>query len=117
MSLVGATRNYIRKPFITEVLKMSSFSILVASIGYLLILLWIGKLVGQSLFASNMDMAILGLIFIVVLGYFDVLSLRRGLPFSDTWIRRTRRILFKETISASLLPLLISSVLQQLIHH
>ena len=68
MSLVGATRNYIRKPFITEVLKMSSFSILVAGIGYLLILLWIGKLVGQSLFASNMDMAVLGLIFIVVLG-------------------------------------------------
>ena len=68
MSLVGATRNYIRKPFITEVLKMSSFSILVASIAYLLILLWIGKLVGQSLFETNLDMTILGLIFIVVLG-------------------------------------------------
>ncbi|MBP7238794.1 MAG: permease-like cell division protein FtsX, partial [Saprospiraceae bacterium] len=49
MSLVGATRNYIRKPFITEVLKMSSFSILVACIGYLLTLLWIGNLAGQSL--------------------------------------------------------------------
>ena len=68
MSLVGATRNYIRKPFITEVLKMSSFSILVASIAYLLILLWIGKLVGQSLFETNLDMTILGLIFIVALG-------------------------------------------------
>ena len=68
MSLVGATRNYIRRPFIMEVLKMSSFSILVASIGYLLILLWIGKLVGQSLFVTNLDMAILGLIFIVALG-------------------------------------------------
>jgi len=68
MSLVGATRNYIRRPFIMEVLKMSSFSILVAGIGYLLILLWIGKLVGQSLFVTNLDMAILGLLFIVALG-------------------------------------------------
>lgn len=68
MSLVGATRNYIRRPFIMEVLKMSSFSILVAGIAYLLILLWIGKLVGQSLFVTNLDMAILGLIFIVALG-------------------------------------------------
>jgi cell division transport system permease protein len=68
MSLVGATRNYIRKPFITEVLKMSSFSILVAGIAYLLILLWIGKLVGHSLFATNLDMAIVGLVFIVALG-------------------------------------------------
>jgi cell division transport system permease protein len=68
MSLVGATRNYIRKPFIIEVLKMSSFSILVAGIAYLLILLWIGKLVGHSLFATNLDMAIVGLVFIVALG-------------------------------------------------
>jgi len=68
MSLVGATRNYIRKPFITEVLKMSSFSILVAGIAYLLILLWIGKLVGHSLFVTNLDMAIVGLVFIVALG-------------------------------------------------
>jgi len=68
MSLVGATRNYVRKPFITEVLKMSSFSILVAGIAYLLILLWIGKLVGHSLFVTNLDMAIVGLVFIVALG-------------------------------------------------
>jgi len=68
MSLVGATRNYIRKPFITEVLKMSSFSILVACIGYLLTLLWIGNLAGQSLFVSNLDMALLGMLFIVALG-------------------------------------------------
>jgi cell division transport system permease protein len=68
MSLVGATRNYIRKPFITEVLKMSSFSILVAGIGYLVILLWIGKLVGHSLFVTNLDMAIVGLVFIIALG-------------------------------------------------
>jgi len=68
MSLVGATRNYIRKPFILEVLKMSSFSILVAGIAYLLILLWIGKLVGHSLFVTNLDMAVLGLLFIIALG-------------------------------------------------
>jgi cell division transport system permease protein len=68
MSLVGATRNYIRKPFITEVLKMSSFSILVACIGYLLTLLWIGNLAGQSLFVTNLDMALLGMLFIVALG-------------------------------------------------
>ena len=68
MSLVGATRNYIRKPFITEVLKMSSFSILVAGIAYLLVLLWIGKLVGHSLFVTNLDMTIVGLVFIVALG-------------------------------------------------
>lgn len=68
MSLVGATRNYIRKPFITEVLKMSSFSILVACIGYLLTLLWIGNLAGQSLFVSSLDMALLGMLFIIALG-------------------------------------------------
>jgi cell division transport system permease protein len=68
MSLVGATRNYIRKPFIAEVLKMSSFSILVACIGYLLTLLWIGNLAGQSLFVTNLDMAFLGILFIVALG-------------------------------------------------
>ncbi len=68
MSLVGATRNYIRKPFIMEVLKMSSFSILVAGIGYLLVLLWISRLVGHSLFASNLDMVLLGLTFIIALG-------------------------------------------------
>jgi cell division transport system permease protein len=68
MSLVGATRSFIRKPFIMEVLKMSSFSVLVAGIAYLLILLWISNLVGQSLFATNLDMVILGLLFIVALG-------------------------------------------------
>ena len=68
MSLVGATRNYIRKPFIAEVLKMSSFSILVACIGYLLTLLWIGNLAGQSLFVTNLDMALLGMLFIIALG-------------------------------------------------
>jgi cell division transport system permease protein len=68
MSLVGATRSYIRRPFITEVLKMSSFSILVAGIAYLLVLLWIGKLIGHSLFIANLDMAVLGLIFIAALG-------------------------------------------------
>lgn len=68
MSLVGATRSYIRKPFITEVLKMSSFSILVAGIAYLLTLLWIGNLAGQSLFVSNLDMAIMGMLFIIALG-------------------------------------------------
>ena len=68
MALVGATQSYIRKPFILEVLKMSSFSMLVASIAYLLVLLWIGNLVGQSLFTTNLDMVILGLLFIVALG-------------------------------------------------
>ena len=68
MSLVGATRSYIRKPFITEVLKMSSFSILVAAIAYLTTLLWIGSLAGQSLFATNLDMVILGMVFIISLG-------------------------------------------------
>lgn len=68
MSLVGATRSYIRKPFIAEVLKMSSFSILVAGIAYLSTLLWIGNLAGQSLFASNLDMIILGMVFIIALG-------------------------------------------------
>lgn len=68
MSLVGATRSFIRRPFIMEVLKMSSFSILVAGIAYLTTLLWIGKLAGQSLFASNLDMVILGMIFIIALG-------------------------------------------------
>ncbi|HJW30973.1 MAG TPA: permease-like cell division protein FtsX, partial [Saprospiraceae bacterium] len=68
MSLVGATRSYIRRPFIMEVLKMSSFSILVAGITYLLVMLWIGHLVGESIFASNLDMVILGLVFIIALG-------------------------------------------------
>jgi cell division transport system permease protein len=68
MSLVGATRAYIRKPFIMEVLKMSSFSVLVASIAYLLILLWISNLVGQSLFVTNIDMVVLGMLFIIALG-------------------------------------------------
>jgi cell division transport system permease protein len=68
MSLVGATQAYIRKPFIMEVLKMSSFSMLVAGIAYLLTLLLMGNLVGQSLFESNLDMVILGLLFIVALG-------------------------------------------------
>ena len=68
MSLVGATRSYIRKPFINEVLKMSSFSILVAAIAYLCTLLWIGSLAGQSLFATNLDMVILGMVFIITLG-------------------------------------------------
>lgn len=68
MSLVGATRSYIRKPFIVEVLKMSSFSILVAGIAYLTTLLWIGSLAGQSLFVTNMDMVIVGMVFIISLG-------------------------------------------------
>lgn len=68
MSLVGATRSYIRKPFIAEVLKMSSFSILVAGIAYLTTLLWIGNLAGESLFVTNLDMAILGMVFIIALG-------------------------------------------------
>ena len=68
MSLVGATRSYIRKPFILEVLKMSSFSILVAGIAYFLVLLWIGNIAGQSLFVTSMDMVVLGMLFIVALG-------------------------------------------------
>jgi cell division transport system permease protein len=68
MTLVGATRSYIRRPFITEVLKMSSFSILVAGIAFLTTLLWISNLVGQSLFVTNPDMIILGMVFIMALG-------------------------------------------------
>ena len=68
MSLVGATRSYIRKPFITEVLKMSSFSILVAGIAFLSTFLWLGKLAGESLFVSNLDMIVIGMVFIVALG-------------------------------------------------
>lgn len=68
MLLVGATRSYIRKPFIVEVLKMSSFSILVASIAFLLTLLWIGSLAGESLFVTNPDMVVLGMAFIISLG-------------------------------------------------
>ncbi|MBK9981432.1 MAG: hypothetical protein IPP15_03230 [Saprospiraceae bacterium] len=68
MSLVGATRGYIRRPFIIEVLKMSSFSILVAGIAYFSVLLWIGHVVGQSLFASSLDMVVLGMLFIIALG-------------------------------------------------
>ncbi|HZV71588.1 MAG TPA: permease-like cell division protein FtsX [Saprospiraceae bacterium] len=68
MSLVGATRGYIRKPFIIEVLKMSSFSILVAGIAYFSVLLWIGHVVGQSLFVSSLDMVVLGMLFIIALG-------------------------------------------------
>ena len=68
MSLVGATRGYIRKPFILEVLKMSSFAILVAGIAYFTVLLWIGTVAGQSLFTSSLDMVILGMLFIVALG-------------------------------------------------
>ncbi len=68
MSLVGATRAYIRKPFISEVLKMSSFSILVAAIGFLLVLLWISHITDYSIFASNLDMVIIGLVFIIALG-------------------------------------------------
>ena len=68
MSLVGATRGYIRKPFILEVMKMSSFAILVAGIAYFLVLLWIGKATGHSLFANNIDMVALGMLFIIALG-------------------------------------------------
>jgi len=68
MSLVGATRGYIRKPFILEVLKMSSFSILVAGIAYFSIMLWIGNVTGTSLFVSSLDMVILGMVFIIALG-------------------------------------------------
>ncbi len=77
MTLVGATRKYIRKPFIGEVLKMSSFSILVAGIAYLLTLLWIGNLAGESLFATNLDMAAVGMVFIIALGLL--------LSFSAAW--------------------------------
>ena len=68
MSLVGATRSYIRKPFIMEVLKMSSFSILVAGIAYFAVLFWIGNVTGHSLFISSLDMIVIGMVFIVVLG-------------------------------------------------
>lgn len=68
MSLVGATRSFIRRPFITEVLKMSSFAILVAAIGFLLILLWAGHLTGYPVIAEGFDMVIAGLVFIVALG-------------------------------------------------
>lgn len=68
MSLVGATRSYIRRPFINEVLKMSSFSILVACIAYLFTFLWLSKLVGESLFATNLDMVGIGMFFIIALG-------------------------------------------------
>ena len=68
MSLVGATRSYIRKPFIMEVLKMSSFSILVAGIAYLSVVLWIGNITEYSLFANSIDMVAIGMIFIIALG-------------------------------------------------
>lgn len=68
MSLVGATRSYIRKPFIQEVLKMSSFAILVAWIGYLAVLLWVGNVTGYSLFATSLDMVVIGMAFIILLG-------------------------------------------------
>lgn len=68
MSLVGATPSYIRKPFIAEVMKMSSFSILVAAISFLLCLLWVGQLTDYPIFQQNMDMVIIGLVFIVALG-------------------------------------------------
>lgn len=68
MSLVGATRSYIRKPFIAEVLKMSVFAILVAGIAYFLVLFWIGNVTGHSLFVNNLDMVVLGMIFIIALG-------------------------------------------------
>jgi len=68
MSLVGATRAYIRKPFIMEVMKMSSFAILVAGIAYFLVLLWIGNATGHSLFVNNIDMVAVGMAFIVALG-------------------------------------------------
>ena len=68
MSLVGATRSYIRKPFIAEVMKMSVFSILVAGIAYFLVLFWIGNVTGHSLFVNSIDMVIIGMAFIVALG-------------------------------------------------
>ncbi|MDQ3017045.1 MAG: hypothetical protein M3R25_10070, partial [Bacteroidota bacterium] len=68
MSLVGATRNYIRRPFIMEVLKMSSFSILVAGIAYFGLIFWIGNVTGYSLFVTSMDMIIIGMLFIIALG-------------------------------------------------
>lgn len=68
MSLVGATRGYIRKPFIMEVLKMSSFAILVAGIAYFAVLFWIGRVTEHSLFTNSIDMVIIGMVFIVALG-------------------------------------------------
>lgn len=68
MSLVGATRSFIRKPFIMEVLKMSSFAILVAGIAYFAVLFWIGNATGHSLFTHSLDMVIIGMVFIVALG-------------------------------------------------
>ncbi|HUR32131.1 MAG TPA: permease-like cell division protein FtsX, partial [Saprospiraceae bacterium] len=68
MSLVGATRGYIRKPFIMEVMKMSSFAILVAGICYFLVLLWIGNVTDHSLFVNSLDMVVLGMLFIIALG-------------------------------------------------
>ena len=68
MSLVGATRSYIRKPFIMEVMKMSSFAILVAATAYFLVLLWIGNATGHSLFVNNIDMVAVGMAFIIALG-------------------------------------------------
>ncbi len=68
MSLVGATRGYIRRPFIMEVMKMSSFAILVAGIAYFSMLFWIGNVTGHSLFSNSIDMVIIGMVFIVALG-------------------------------------------------
>lgn len=68
MSLVGATRSYIRRPFLLEVIKMSVFAILVAGIAYFLVLLWIGNVTGYSLFANSLDMVLVGMLFIVALG-------------------------------------------------
>lgn len=68
MSLVGATRAYIRKPFIAEVMKMSSFSILVAAIGFLLLLLWVSHVADYPIFDYGLDMIVTGLLFIVTLG-------------------------------------------------
>lgn len=68
MSLVGATRGYIRRPFLTEVMKMSVFAILVAGIAYFLVLLWIGNVTGYSLFANSIDMVLVGMLFIIALG-------------------------------------------------
>jgi cell division transport system permease protein len=68
MSLVGATRAYIRRPFIMEVMKMSSFAILVAGIAYFSVLLWIGNVTGHSFFVSSLDMVVIGMVFIIALG-------------------------------------------------
>ena len=68
MSLVGATRSYIRKPFIMEVMKMSAFSILVAGIAYFAVLFWIGNVTDHSLFENSLDMVIIGMVFIIALG-------------------------------------------------